>query len=275
MPGARHRARDQGARKNGQPPSSTVGRRWSPRSEPAASAACCPRRSRAGRHVADHRPPRPPRTSTTTGERPGPAPRHLGSDAQQVRRCRGSGRAGRRPRDGEQHAGHEGHPVEANRAGSSASPPSAPNSTSWWAIRPRSRTPCTWMPSTSAPRAPREGPVGGVRDRRPRPASRRAAAIRPAVARGCARRRVHLVGVVELDDLCGLVEARGLLGEVHHQHRADGEVRRDQHPHLRVGRAPCPHLVEALGGEAGGADDHVDARARCTRRGCPSRRPAL
>lgn len=32
--------------------------------------------------------------------------------------------------------------------------PSVPNSTSWWATSPASRTACTGMPSTSAPRAP-------------------------------------------------------------------------------------------------------------------------
>ena len=47
--------------------------------------------------------------------------------------------------------------------------------------------------------------------------------------------RVDLVGVVQLDDLDRLVEAGGLGGERHHQHRAEGEVRGDEHADL--GRA--------------------------------------
>ena len=47
-------------------------------------------------------------------------------------------------------------------------------------------------------------------------------------AGGRAGRGVDLVGVVQLDDLHRLVEAGRLLGEGHHEHRADGEVGRDE-----------------------------------------------
>ena len=42
-----------------------------------------------------------------------------------------------------------------------------------------------------------------------------------------ARRRVDLAVVVQLDDLGRLEVRRGQLGEAHHEHRADGEVGRD------------------------------------------------
>ena len=43
---------------------------------------------------------------------------------------------------------------------------------------------------------------------------------------------VDLAGVVELDDLGVVEEARGLAGEVHEQHGADGEVGRDHDAEL-------------------------------------------
>ncbi len=46
-----------------------------------------------------------------------------------------------------------------------------------------------------------------------------------------ARRGVGFVGMVKLDDLHALIERGGLLGEVHHQHRAHGEVSGDDDPH--------------------------------------------
>ena len=58
--------------------------------------------------------------------------------------------------------------------------PWPPNSTSWWATRPASRTECTWISSTVAPRAPASSSFvasGGA----PRPAADRASPIRPAV----------------------------------------------------------------------------------------------
>ena len=43
---------------------------------------------------------------------------------------------------------------------------------------------------------------------------------------------VDLAGVVEFDDLGVVEEARRLAGEVHQQHRADGEVGRDDNTEL-------------------------------------------
>ena len=112
--------------------------------------------------------------------------------------------------------------------------PSPPRITSWCATRPRIRRPCTRMPSTSAPRAPSSEVRGRVGDGPPGLApglgdqGRRTA--------GGAGGRVGLVGVVQLDDLDGLVERRGLGGEAHHQDRADGEVRGDQHAGARARR---------------------------------------
>ena len=60
------------------------------------------------------------------------------------------------------------------------------------------------------------------------------------------RRRVELRLVVQLDDLGGVEVARGLLGEAHHQHGADREVRREEDRQLRragglvdLGRVPA------------------------------------
>ncbi len=73
-----------------------------------------------------------------------------------------------------------------------------------------------------------------------------------------ARRRVGLVRVVQFDDFDRFEEPRGLLGEMHGQHRADGEVRRDEHRRRRAWRPASLDLLEALVGETGGADDGVD-----------------
>jgi hypothetical protein len=81
--------------------------------------------------------------------------------------------------------------------------------------------------------------------------------------------------VVELDDLRSLEERRRHLGEAHHQHRADGEVRRDQAvargerrlEGLQVGVVEPGRTddgVDAVGGEerergaGGGGDREVD-----------------
>ena len=98
---------------------------------------------------------------------------------------------------------------------------SVPSRTSWWATRPRSRTEWTWMPpAPSPPRAPSTtSSVGGVGG----PVGRRRGHALGGVHRR-ARRGVDLVVVVQLDDLGGLEERRGQLGEAHHQHGADGEV---------------------------------------------------
>ena len=71
-----------------------------------------------------------------------------------------------------------------------------------------------------------------------------------------ARRCVGLGVVVQLDDLGRLEERRGQLGEAHHQHRADGEVRRDQAVRARE---RGPQRDDVVVGEAGGADHGVDA----------------
>ena len=75
----------------------------------------------------------------------------------------------------------------------------------------------------SPPRAP------GIRPRArsgrpPTPTTPRRAARRSDRS---ARRRIDLAVVVQLDDLGRLEERRGHLGEAHHQHRRDGEVRGD------------------------------------------------
>ena len=69
---------------------------------------------------------------------------------------------------------------------------------------------------------------------------------------------VDLAGVVELDDLGVVEEARGLAGEVHQQHRADGEVGRDDDAEF-ARRCLLAEFVEEGGGEAGGADDEANA----------------
>ena len=108
-----------------------------------------------------------------------------------------------------QHAGRERHPVQRVVADREGLPRPPPRITSWCATRPRTRSPCTRMPSTSAPRAPsrpvevasgtgaQPGLAAGGRDQLRR------------TPRG-AGRRVGLVGVVQLDDLDRLEERRGL-----------------------------------------------------------------
>ncbi len=136
--------------------------------------------------------------------------------------------------------------------------PTPPSTTSWWATSPRTRRPWTWMPSTSAPRAP-SSPVEVASGTGPSPASARAAAISSAVRRGGAGGRVGLVGVVQLDDLHRLVELRRLGREPHHQHGADREVGGHQHAGALAVREPPAQGVEPVRVEAGGADDRVDA----------------
>jgi hypothetical protein len=73
-------------------------------------------------------------------------------------------------------------------------------------------------------------------------------------ARRGAARLVELAIVMELDDL-GFGHVPGRLGgEPHHQHRADGEVRRDEY----VG-AGAGDIVQLGRVEAGGPDHHVNA----------------
>ena len=63
--------------------------------------------------------------------------------------------------------------------------------------------------------------------------------------------------MVELDDLDVRHEARGLLGELHHQHGADGEVGREEQARA-LGRE-LGELGELLLREPGRAHDAVDA----------------
>ncbi len=69
-----------------------------------------------------------------------------------------------------------------------------------------------------------------------------------------AGRRVDLLVVVQLDDLGGLEERSGELGEPHHQHRADREVGRDD----AVARGEqVSQLVELDLAESGRSHDRV------------------
>ena len=81
--------------------------------------------------------------------------------------------------------------------------PSPPSRTSWWASRPRSRTACTGTPSTSAPRAPSRA-VSVASGAGAVPALRAGLGDELGGAGGGAGRGVHLLGVVQLDDLDGL-----------------------------------------------------------------------
>ena len=90
---------------------------------------------------------------------------------------------------------------------------------------------------------------------------------RPAVApldhaaRGGDRRarwRVDLLVVVQLDDLRRLEEARGDLRHVHHQHRADGEVRGDQSAELPL-RASLREILDERLRQTRRADDEAHA----------------
>ena len=75
-------------------------------------------------------------------------------------------------------------------------------------------------------------------------------------SRGAAR-RVELAVVVELDDLRLGHVARGLGREAHHQHRADREVRRDQHPRAGLRDTRTAQLLQI---EARRPDHDVHAR---------------
>ena len=111
--------------------------------------------------------------------------------------------------------------------------PCPPSSTSWWATSPASRTECTCTPvHARAPRAPAAAVVVASGDRaQPGRGPGRGDQLR-GPGRG-AGRGVDLVRVVQLDDLDRLEEPGRLGGELHHQHRADREVRRDQDPDVR------------------------------------------
>ena len=76
---------------------------------------------------------------------------------------------------------------------------------------------------------------------------------------GGSGRRIRLVRVVEFDDLHTLVVLRGLLRELHEEHRTDGEVRRDHHADTRLLRKESTNGVEAGVIPAGGSDHCVHA----------------
>ena len=135
--------------------------------------------------------------------------------------------------------------------------PGVPSSTSWCATRPGSRTECTRTPSTLAPRAPGSSSVVASGSG-PAPASARAAAISDGGAGGGAGRGVDLAGVVQLDHLDRVEEPGRLPGELHHQHRADAEVRGDQHV-PGVSASQPRTVLEALLVEPAGADHDGDA----------------
>ena len=122
--------------------------------------------------------------------------------------------------------------------------PRPPKSTSWCATRPGRRT--LWMvtPSNAAAREPsigveirhvaREGLATAAGDH---------AAGR--VDRG-AGRRIHLLVMVQFDDLGGVEEAGGDRRQVHEQHAAYGEVRGDDAAELLLGAA-TRQLVDERG----------------------------
>ena len=133
--------------------------------------------------------------------------------------------------------------------------PVVPSSTSWCATSPRSLTECMRMPSGSA--APRAcssvSALGGIGCP---DVGRRRHALR-GEHRG-AGRRVDLGVVVQLDDLSRLEVRRGQLGEAHHEHRPDREVRRDHRVGVRALESRS-QPVELVLGEARRADDRVHA----------------
>ncbi len=73
-----------------------------------------------------------------------------------------------------------------------------------------------------------------------------------------ARRRVDLPRMVRLDDLGRVEMLGGLRRELHHQHRADPEVRGDDRPDLRVRREDLAGGLQALRVETRDADHGVD-----------------
>ena len=72
--------------------------------------------------------------------------------------------------------------------------------------------------------------------------------------------RIHLGGMMQLDDLRGLEVRRGNLGEIIGQHGGNREVGRDEHGLIVTGSLGERRrdLGESLIGPTGGADHHVD-----------------
>ena len=81
----------------------------------------------------------------------------------------------------------------------------------------------------TARRGRRPAPPSVASGAGPRPRLRARGGDQLGGAHRGAARRVRLVRVVQLDDLDRLEVPRRQLGEPHRQHRADGEVRRDEH----------------------------------------------
>src|SRR5690625_431445 len=69
---------------------------------------------------------------------------------------------------------------------------------------------------------------------------------------------VGLVGVVQLDDLGAVEVGRGLLREVHHQHRGDAEVRCDEYFRAGFRGLHRAHPFQSGLVEATGTNDRVD-----------------
>src|SRR5436190_2910184 len=79
-------------------------------------------------------------------------------------------------------------------------------------------------------------------------------------ALGRPRGSVDLSVVMELDDLALRHVRRCFAGHLHHEHGADGEVRRDEDARVRLGAL---HLApQGVAVESTGADHRVDARVR-------------
>jgi hypothetical protein len=73
-----------------------------------------------------------------------------------------------------------------------------------------------------------------------------------------ARRGVELFVVVALDDFAGVVMARGLRGERHHQHSTERKVRSHEDPGVAL-FDERRDLVQIVARESGCADDDVNA----------------
>ena len=149
--------------------------------------------------------------------------------------------------------------------------PCPPKMTSWCATRPGRRTECTVTPSTRrAARALKPVELGLASRDGGRLGARGSDHARRA-DRG-ARGRVGLLVVMELDDLDVRHEARGALGELHHEHGADREVRREEQARAGVRAVERQRAPRASPRRARSCPrrSRRRRRARCT--GCPRRR---
>ena len=138
------------------------------------------------------------------------------------------------PAHRQQHARHEGARGRSSRGGSSASGPR------------RRRSPPGGRPG------PEGGPSGSARGRCPRPRAI-SSAVRFAVPEGASSLRSWWSSTISHSGMCGAAWRRGL----HHQHRADREVGRDEAVGAR--RPALDRRAQLVEVEAGGPDDGVDA----------------